>query len=114
MHVHKSHFYAAVSPMLKTNNKVNQTVMLFFDAVGRAFTECYDASFLKSSCCLHPTVEVGCFTRSVTIIMWQPTMFNLHSTSDSAFNDVISTRLPCKVHNIGFYGIGFYDKKKWC
>ena len=37
-------------------------------------------------------------------------MFFLHSTSDSAFNvnDVISTRLPCKV--IGFYDIGFYDK----
>ena len=35
-------------------------------------------------------------------------MFFLHSTSDSAFNDVISTRLPCKV--IGFHDIGFYDK----
>ena len=64
-----------------------------------------DASFLKSSCCLHPTLEVGFCTRSVTVIVRQPCHFHLHSASDSAFCEVITTRLPCKVHNIGFYDI---------
>ena len=70
-----------------------------------------DASFLNSSCCLPPTVDVRCCTRSVTIIVWQP-YYHVHcaSTSDSAFNDVISTWLPCKVHNIVFT-IGFNNKK---